>query len=283
MDGAGRARPRRPADRHRRGGVRPLAVARSRTSAWRPRRLPRRAVIRRRPTQPLVDDVAQALYASKIVAYAQGFDQMAAAAEHEGWDLDLGAIATIWRGGCIIRARFLDRIREAYADEPDLHEPAGRPTSSPTRSADGAGPPGAACRGARPADRASRRRRSPPSLAYYDGYRRATGPAGLIQAQRDLFGAHTYQRVDRDGTLPHRLERRRQGVRGLTEVSRPPRPPCAAPSAPRRRSPRTSGTAGSCRAARRAARARGSPASPAAATRPPRARARRRRSAAHRR
>ncbi len=67
-----------------------------------------------------VDDVRAALYASKIVAYAQGFDQLAAGAKEHGWDLDLGTVATIWRGGCIIRARFLDRIREAYAADPDL-------------------------------------------------------------------------------------------------------------------------------------------------------------------
>ena len=68
----------------------------------------------------LADDLSHALYASKIVAYAQGFQQMAAAAQDEGWKLDLGAMATIWRGGCIIRARFLDRIREAYDAEPGL-------------------------------------------------------------------------------------------------------------------------------------------------------------------
>ena len=67
-----------------------------------------------------VDDVRAALYASKVVAYAQGFDQIAAGAEEYGWDIDLGAMATIWRGGCIIRAQFLDRITEAYDDEPDL-------------------------------------------------------------------------------------------------------------------------------------------------------------------
>ena len=67
-----------------------------------------------------VDDVRKALYASKVVAYAQGYDQMTAASKEYGWDIDLGAMATIWRGGCIIRARFLDRIREAYDENPDL-------------------------------------------------------------------------------------------------------------------------------------------------------------------
>ncbi len=72
------------------------------------------------PKDSLAQDLEHALYASKIVSYAQGFAQMAAAADDEGWDIDLGSMATIWRGGCIIRARFLDRIREAYDDEPAL-------------------------------------------------------------------------------------------------------------------------------------------------------------------
>ena len=67
----------------------------------------------------LVDDIRTALYASKVVAYAQGFEQMTAASQAYDWDLDMGALATIWRGGCIIRARFLDRIRDAYAENPD--------------------------------------------------------------------------------------------------------------------------------------------------------------------
>src|SRR5262249_48188584 len=70
--------------------------------------------------QALIDAVRDALYASKIVAYAQGFEQMTAAAQEYGWELNLGAIATIWRGGCIIRARFLNRIKEAYDAEPGL-------------------------------------------------------------------------------------------------------------------------------------------------------------------
>ena len=79
-----------------------------------------------RADRELVDDVRKALYASKVVAYAQGFEQMTAAAKSEDWDLDLGAMATIWRGGCIIRARFLDRIREAYDTNPETAEPAAR-------------------------------------------------------------------------------------------------------------------------------------------------------------
>jgi 6-phosphogluconate dehydrogenase len=146
----------------------------------------------------LADDLAHALYASKIVAYAQGFQQMAAAADDEGWDIDLGSMAAIWRGGCIIRARFLDRIREAYDAEPDLPnlmladffaqalERAQDPWRRVVARAAELGIPTPAFSS---------------SLAYYDGYRRPTGPASLIQGLRDLFGAHTYQRTDRDGTF----------------------------------------------------------------------------------
>ena len=146
----------------------------------------------------LVDDLEQALYASKIVSYAQGFAQMAAAADTEGWDIDLGAMATIWRGGCIIRARFLDRIRQAYDNEPDLMNlmvadffaDALAEAQDPWRRVIG-----------RAAEIGIPTPAFSSSLAYYDGYRRATGPAGLIQGLRDLFGAHTYKRVDRDGTF----------------------------------------------------------------------------------
>jgi 6-phosphogluconate dehydrogenase len=146
----------------------------------------------------LADDLEQALYASKIVSYAQGFAQMAAAADTEGWDIDLGAMATIWRGGCIIRARFLDRIRQAYDNEPDLMNlmladffaDALAEAQDPWRRVIG-----------RAAEIGIPTPAFSSSLAYYDGYRRATGPAGLIQGLRDLFGAHTYKRVDRDGTF----------------------------------------------------------------------------------
>ncbi|MDE3134755.1 MAG: NADP-dependent phosphogluconate dehydrogenase [Acidobacteriota bacterium] len=146
----------------------------------------------------LAEDLGHALYASKIVSYAQGFAQMAAASEAEGWRLDLGAMATIWRGGCIIRARFLDRIREAYDAEPELAnlmlaeffaralERAQDPWRRVVARAAELGIPTPAFSS---------------SLAYYDGYRRARGPASLIQGLRDLFGAHTYQRVDREGTF----------------------------------------------------------------------------------
>jgi 6-phosphogluconate dehydrogenase len=146
----------------------------------------------------LVDDLEHALYASKIVSYAQGFAQMAAAADAEGWKVDLGAMATIWRGGCIIRARFLDRIREAYDDEPtlvnmmlaDFFASALKEAQDPWRRVV-----------ARAAELGIPTPAFSSSLAYYDGYRRARGPASLIQGLRDLFGAHTYRRVDRDGTF----------------------------------------------------------------------------------
>jgi 6-phosphogluconate dehydrogenase len=146
----------------------------------------------------LADDLEHALYASKIVSYAQGFAQMTAASQTEGWNLDLGSMATIWRGGCIIRARFLDRIREAYDAEPglanlmlgDFFATALAEAQDPWRRVV-----------ARAAELGIPTPAFSSSLAYYDGYRRARGPASLIQGLRDLFGAHTYQRIDRDGTF----------------------------------------------------------------------------------
>ncbi len=148
--------------------------------------------------QSLAEDLEHALYASKIVSYAQGFAQMAAAADAEGWEIHLGSMATIWRGGCIIRARFLDRIREAYDDEPklanlmlaDFFAKALEEAQDPWRRVV-----------ARSAELGIPTPAFSSSLAYYDGYRRARGPASLIQGLRDLFGAHTYQRVDREGTF----------------------------------------------------------------------------------
>jgi 6-phosphogluconate dehydrogenase len=148
--------------------------------------------------EQLAHDLEHALYASKIVSYAQGFAQMAAAADDEGWDIDLGSMATIWRGGCIIRARFLDRIREAYDDEPglknlmlaDFFAQALEQAQDPWRRVV-----------ARAAELGIPTPAFSSSLAYYDGYRRARGPASVIQGLRDLFGAHTYQRIDRDGAF----------------------------------------------------------------------------------
>ena len=145
-----------------------------------------------------VDAVRDALYASKVVAYAQGFEQMRAASDEYGWDVDPGTLATIWRGGCIIRARFLDRIKEAYERSPDLPNlllddyfrdavaNAQDAWREVVRTAVDLGVP-------TPAFSAS--------LAYYDGFRRERGPASLIQGLRDYFGAHTYRRVDRDGVF----------------------------------------------------------------------------------
>jgi 6-phosphogluconate dehydrogenase len=145
-----------------------------------------------------VEDVRRALYASKVVAYAQGFDQIAAGSAEYGWDIDRAAMATIWRGGCIIRARFLDRIREAYDENPDLPSLLVAPYfADAVRSgidswrrvvaqAATAGIPIPAFAS---------------SLAYYDGLRRDRLPAALIQGLRDNFGAHTYKRVDREGSF----------------------------------------------------------------------------------
>jgi 6-phosphogluconate dehydrogenase len=144
----------------------------------------------------LVDDVQEALYASKIVAYAQGFEHLAAGSKEYHWNLDLGALATIWRGGCIIRAKFLDRIKEAYEESSDLPSLMLAPFFKD------------ALAGAQPAwrrvvktavDHGIPIPAFASSLAYYDGYRRARGPANLIQGLRDYFGAHTYHRVDREG------------------------------------------------------------------------------------
>jgi 6-phosphogluconate dehydrogenase len=145
-----------------------------------------------------VEDVRRALYASKIIAYSQGFDAIVAGAEQYSWDIKKGDIAKIWRGGCIIRAQFLNRITEAYAEELGLVALVTAPyfTDAVARSQDGwrrvvsdaaiAGIPTPAFSS---------------SLAYYDGLRAARLPAALVQGQRDFFGAHTYKRVDRDGTF----------------------------------------------------------------------------------
>jgi 6-phosphogluconate dehydrogenase len=145
-----------------------------------------------------VVDVERALYASKIVAYAQGFDHIAAGSREYGWNIDRGAMATIWRGGCIIRARFLDRIREAYLADPDLPSLLVAPYFADA-IASGADSwrrvVAVAVRAGIPTPAFSS------SLAYFDGLRRPRLPASLIQGLRDNFGAHTYQRVDQEGTF----------------------------------------------------------------------------------
>ena len=144
------------------------------------------------------EDVRKALYASKVVAYAQGFDHIKAGSEEYGWDIDRGAMATIWRGGCIIRAKFLNRIREAYDEHPDLPSLLVAPYFADAVSAGLSSwrrvVSDAALAGV-PAPAFSS------SLAYFDGLRRDRLPAALIQGLRDNFGAHTYHRVDKEGTF----------------------------------------------------------------------------------
>jgi 6-phosphogluconate dehydrogenase len=149
--------------------------------------------------ETFVDDVRKALYASKVVAYAQGYDQMAAASAEYGWDIDLGAMAAIWRGGCIIRARFLDRIKEAYANADERPEsllvaPYFRDAVAEGQEAWRRVVTHAAQAGIPTPGFSS-------ALAYYDALRAERLPAALIQGLRDFFGAHTYRRVDRDGTF----------------------------------------------------------------------------------
>ncbi len=145
-----------------------------------------------------VEDVRQALYASKVVAYSQGFDQIAAASAEFNWNIDRGAMARIWRGGCIIRARFLNRITEAYERNVQLPllladdyfaDVVGNCLEAWRRVVAGAAQNGIPT----PAFSSS--------LAYYDGIRAERLPAALIQGQRDFFGAHTYRRVDTSGTF----------------------------------------------------------------------------------
>lgn len=145
-----------------------------------------------------VEQVRRALYASKICSYAQGFAQMKVASDEFAWNLELGEIAKIFRGGCIIRARFLHNITEAYEADPHLrnlllapyfqsviheYQDAWRTVVS-TAVLHGIPVPSFAS-----------------ALAYYDGYRSETLPANLLQAQRDYFGAHTYRRIDKEGVF----------------------------------------------------------------------------------
>jgi len=140
------------------------------------------------------EDIEQALYASKIISYAQGFRLMGRASAEHDWALDPGSIASIWRAGCIIRAAFLEDITAAYRRDPDLADmtedgffagqllDAETPWRRVVAGAVSAGIPAPAYSSA---------------LAYFDSMRSARLPADLIQAQRDYFGAHTFERVDR--------------------------------------------------------------------------------------
>ncbi|MCH9652657.1 MAG: decarboxylating NADP(+)-dependent phosphogluconate dehydrogenase [Planctomycetes bacterium] len=145
-----------------------------------------------------IEDVRQALYASKLCSYAQGYVQLNAAAEHFGWKLNNGDIALLWRGGCIIRSTFLQDIKAAFDKNPQLEnlllddffrnaveqaQPSWRRVVS---TAVELGLPVPSFTAA---------------LSYYDGYRQERLPANLLQAQRDYFGAHTYQRIDKEGTF----------------------------------------------------------------------------------
>jgi 6-phosphogluconate dehydrogenase len=144
------------------------------------------------------DKVEQALYASKLVSYAQGWNMIAAGSAEYGWDIDLGKMAVIWRGGCIIRAAFLDRIRAAYAGDAQLPtlladpdfgaevaaaQDAWREVVS-TAVSEGIPVPGFSS-----------------ALAYYDALRAERLPAALVQGLRDFFGAHTYRRTDAEGSF----------------------------------------------------------------------------------
>lgn len=146
--------------------------------------------------QALIQAVHDALYASKICSYAQGFALLRAASQTYDWNLNFGDMALLWRGGCIIRARFLERIKDAYRQAPNLANLMLDPffASVLERTQDNwrqvvmlakqFGVPTPAFSS---------------SLDYFDSYRRATLPANLLQAQRDYFGAHTYERIDKPG------------------------------------------------------------------------------------
>ncbi|MEC0240798.1 NADP-dependent phosphogluconate dehydrogenase [Paenibacillus dokdonensis] len=149
-------------------------------------------------SREFVEAVRKALYASKIASYAQGFAQLRSASEEYNWNLNFGSIAMIFRGGCIIRARFLQNIKEAYDKNPGLknlllddyfgwvvnnYQEAWRNVVSIAMQ-----------RGIPVPAFAS-------ALAYFDSYRTERLPANLLQAQRDYFGAHTFQRVDKEGTF----------------------------------------------------------------------------------
>jgi 6-phosphogluconate dehydrogenase len=142
----------------------------------------------------LIEDLKQALYASKIVSYAQGYQLMRAAADEFGWKLNNGGIALMWRGGCIIRSVFLGKIKEAFDKNPDLVNLLLAPFFTKAVEDAQAGWRRVICKSVElgipmPAIGAA--------LAYYDGYRAARLPANLLQAQRDYFGAHTYERLDK--------------------------------------------------------------------------------------
>ena len=144
----------------------------------------------------LIEKIRQALYFSKIMSYAQGFEQMRVASEHYDWNLKYGELAMIWREGCIIRAQFLQKITDAFTADPKLKnllldsyftDVAAKYQSAVRDVAALAIRAGIPCPGFTSA------------ITYYDQYRSEVLPANLIQAQRDYFGAHTYERTDKEG------------------------------------------------------------------------------------
>jgi 6-phosphogluconate dehydrogenase len=145
-----------------------------------------------------IEAVRQALYASKICSYAQGFVQLQAASNEHKWGLDLGNLALLWRGGCIIRAAFLERIKEAFDADKNLENlllaPYFRQALEKAQSS-----------WRHVVETAVRLGIWTPAfmtaLSYYDGIRQNRLPINLLQAQRDYFGAHTYQRIDKPGTF----------------------------------------------------------------------------------
>jgi 6-phosphogluconate dehydrogenase len=144
--------------------------------------------------QAFIEEIRQALYASKICSYAQGFQLLKMAAAEHKWDLDYGGIALMWREGCIIRAQFLERIKEAYDADPGLANLLLAPyfrTAIARSQAAWRRVVATAVQNGIPVPAYSS------ALAYYDGYRNARLPANVLQAQRDYFGAHTYERIDR--------------------------------------------------------------------------------------
>ncbi|WP_245861614.1 NADP-dependent phosphogluconate dehydrogenase [Compostimonas suwonensis] len=184
------------------GGIAEAVFARA-VSSHPEQRSAVQAVVTSRPTpaeryEGFEDDVRAALYASKVVAYSQGFDEIIAGAAKYGWEIDKGAVAKIWRAGCIIRARFLNRIVDAYANNPGITtlledpyfakavadgEAAWRRIVS-TAALSGVPIPGFGA-----------------ALSYYDSLASKRLPAALVQGQRDFFGAHTYKRVDKPGVF----------------------------------------------------------------------------------
>jgi 6-phosphogluconate dehydrogenase len=144
--------------------------------------------------EEFVDDLMNALYASKLVSYAQGYELMRSAAEEYSWNLNYGGIALMWRGGCIIRSAFLGKIKEAFDNNPNLtnllldpyfkekieNAQAGWRRVVASASLNGISIPALST-----------------ALSYFDGFRTERLPANLLQAQRDYFGAHTYERIDK--------------------------------------------------------------------------------------